>query len=49
MEDHFTHQYFTRQCFKHSHEQELIVRALCAGALSFGTASFLAALWVFVG
>jgi hypothetical protein len=47
MEDHFTHQYFSRQCFERHHAREVWERALCAGALLFGlTASFAACLFI---
>ena len=47
MEEHFTHQYFSRQCFERHHAREVLERALCAGALLFGlTASFAACLFL---
>ena len=47
MEDHFTHQYFSRQCFERHHAREVLERALCAGALLFSlTASVAACLFI---
>jgi hypothetical protein len=43
MDDHFTHQYFTRQCFERHHRHEAIAEALFAGALLFGSAASIAA------
>lgn len=47
MEDRFTHQYFSRQCFERHHEREVLERAICTGALLFGlTASVPACLFI---